>query len=393
MNYKETFKRVSAMSAVVFVAGLALWLASWAVLDKPPWGMFVTILALLTSITQAAFVIAILLRTASAKWGARLYRLTASAALAFMPFAVTMLIIVLLARSSIIPWSGEEEQHLWYNPIFFYLRNILYFGLFYGLTYRLLQTSQLKGTKGAEIGNHRLMVLGLATVVTFVYGATFFSWDLSMTLNHHYADTIFGAYYIMNAFFGGTALIILLLTFLKRVVGNDFFTPLHFRNLATLAMAMGIASVFGWWSQFFPIWYANLPEETNAIYLRIFSGWGPTYGIMMVMVSVIPLITLLFKRVRASATALSTVSVIILVGLWIQQYLSTAAPLINDGLAANLSVISLTNIALTAGILGGFSFVLLRILQRHPNMYLPEDAALAHSDTEADYLFSNPEGW
>lgn len=394
MDYKANLSRASTISAIVGVVGMAGWLASWMILDKPPWGIFVSILALLTGMTQGPFIIAVLLRTASAQWGARLYRLTAIMALSFLPFAAMMLLVILVARVSIIPWAAHPDDHFWYNPLFFIGRQVVYFGLFYSLTYRAFKTAQLKGPEGARIGNHRLMILGLLAAVTFVLGATFFSWDLGMTLNHHYGDTIYGTYYIMTSFFGGVALTVLLITFLNRSSGSDFFTPLHYKNLGTLATALTIICFYGWWSQFFPIWYANIPEETNAIYLRIFSRWGVAYGIMMALVSVVPFISLLFKRVRTSVVGLSTVAVVILVGLWIQQYLYTAPPLILDGHAADLSVASLPNLALTAGVVGGFLWLLFRMLQNNPNAFLASAASDGDgAEIDADYLFTQPEGW
>ncbi len=393
---KEMFSRASVISAVLFIVGMAGWLASWAILDKPPWGIFISLLALFTGMTQAPFVIAILLRTASAQWGARLYRLTAITALSFMPFAAIMLLIVLVARGSIIPWAAHSTDHFWYNPLFFVGRQIIYFGLFYGLTYMLFRTSHLKGSQGARIGNHRLMIGGLFTAVTFVLGATIFSWDLGMTLNHHYGDTIYGTYYIMTSFFAGTALVILMMTFLNRPKGENFFTPLHYRNIASLALALTIMCFYGWWSQFFPIWYANIPEETDAIYLRIFSRFGPAYGLMMVLVSVVPFISLLFKRVRETMRGLSLVAVSVLTGLWIQQYIYSAVPLIENELAADLAVLSPPNILLTLGIAGGFFFVFLRMLQRYPEAYqvLPESNENGdEAEMKADYLFTQPEGW
>lgn len=394
MDYKAAFGRASVLGAALFAVGMAGWVGSWAMLDKPPWAIFVSLLALFTGMTQAPFIVAILLRTASANWGARLYRLTALIALSFLPIALIMLAVIFIARSTVIPWAGEADAHFWYHPAFFIARQLVFFGLFYGLTFWLFRTSQLKGPEGAATGNHRLLLVGMFTAVTFVLGATMFSWDLGMTFNHHYADTIYGVYYIMTSFFAGTALLILVMTWLNKMVGTGFFTPLHYRNLGSLATALTIICFYGWWSQFFPIWYANLPEETNAIYLRIFSRWGLAYGIMMVLVSVIPFISLLFKRVRESASGLSILAVIILTGLWIQQYLYSAAPLIEDEMAADLSVISPTNLALTAAIAGAFLFLLFRNLSRHPNAFLaPAAEDGSGTEADADYLFTQPEGW
>ena len=392
MNNKEMFGKAITVSAGLFVVGLLGWLVSWVVLEKPPWGIFVSMLALLTGMTQGAFIIAVLLRTASAQWGARLYRVAAIIALAFMPFAVLMTLIVLAAQGGLIPWAGETDQHFWYSPVFFIARQIAYLGIFYGLTYRLFRTSQLTGPRGAQVGNHRMQIMGMFAAITFVLGATMFSWDLGMTLNHHYADTIYGAYYIMTSFFGGAALIVLLITYLNRTSRSGFFTALHYRNLGTLVTALTIICFYGWWSQFFPIWYANLPEETNVMYLRIFSRWTIAYAVMMVMVSVVPFIALMFKQVRTTVNGLSSVAVVILIGLWIQQYIYSAAPLIERGKVADLSIISLPNIAMTAGVIGGFLFVLFRLLQRYPNAYT-EPADADRSEAEADYLFTQPEGW
>ncbi len=394
MDYKRTFARISMLGAAAFALGVLGWLGSWALYDKPPWGIYMSLLALITGITQAPFVIAILLRTAGALWGARLFRLTALVALSWLPIGGTMVIILLVAKSSLIPWAPHPSDHFWYNPVFFAARLIIFFTLFYGLTFKMFKTSQLKGTHGAAIGNHRLMLLGLATAVTFVLGATVFSWDTGMTLNHHYGDTIYGVYYIITSFFGGVALTVLLMSFINKSVGKEFFTSLHFRNLGSLTLALTILSFYAWWSQFFPIWYANIPEETNAIYLRIFSRWGLAYGTMMAMVSVIPFISLMFKRVRTTSRGLSYLAFSILGGLWTLQYLYSAPPLIENGLAAPLSVFSLPNLSLTAGLVGGFLFLLFRNLQKNENAFLapPADSEI-NAELEGDYLITQPEGW
>ena len=47
-----------------------------------------------------------------------------------------------------------------------------------------------------------------------------------------------------------------------------YITPAHFWDVGKIAFGFSIFWVYQFWSQYLPIWYANLPEEIGWVFLR-----------------------------------------------------------------------------------------------------------------------------
>lgn len=386
-------RSISSLAIIVMILGIAVWAVTSIVLfKKPAWGTFMHNFVFFTVVAQSAFAIAVAVRLASGKWGSPSLRLGSTINLAFMPIAIIGLIIVFANQGSIHFWAAEPDKHIWFNPLFFIVRNALYFAIFYGLSYRLNKLIRIKGSAADDSIQHRIIMNGFFLLITFVAGMTIFSWDMSMTLNHGYADTIYGLQFIVSGLHGGLALVVLLMTLSGRLFNVESFPQKTYSFGAQLQLALCIIWFYAWWSQFFPTWYAHIPEETHSLFFRAQGQYLVIYVAAMFLSAVIPFISLLFTRVRESKTALSGVSLIILTGLWLERYLQTN-PALDKYMKETVTVVHIfnpINILFGAAVLGAFMFSLMRLLKKSPDA-IP----LEQSDPsfEQDRLIAKPRGW
>lgn len=380
---------------VVAVAGIFSFLIS----KEPPWNILLSNFIYFLGITQGALVVAVILRLSSAKWSNIFYRLASPIALAFLPIGTVMLITILLFKDSIFYWTDKAVyHHPWFDISFFMIRSIVPFLLFYLIAWLLFRNSQpqylLRNPRyykiiSDETAFNKLHIrLGFLLLIAFVVNETFFSWDLGMTLNPHYAETVYSVLYIGSSVLGGTAALIVLMWFSKNYLDVKVFKAEQFSNMSQFLLGLVLIVGYLRFSQFFPIWYANMPLETKALYLKIFSAYKPVFALALTFTGVIPFILLIFSKIRSSDRALSIVSGFILVGLWLDSYLATTPPLAEKHVITNTFILSPVNIVFSLGVLSGFIFLLTYFFLKNPRSMPATEEAV-----EDDMLVVKAEGW
>ena len=96
-----------------------------------------------------------------------------------------------------------------------------------------------------------------------------------MSLTPEWASTLFGWWFFMGAFLSGIAMTALLTS---RLRSRYRLQPLHHArppvgHRQDRRSAFSIFWVYQFWSQYLPIWYANMPEETGCVFLRFEDPW------------------------------------------------------------------------------------------------------------------------
>lgn len=362
---RNRYLLISAGAALLFLLGAAVWLSSLNTAKTPPWAIFVTNFTFFLGITQGALVMALLLRLTRCQWAQPFYRLSEIIAVAFFPIALAMLLNIVLGGDTLFFWAKQSSAP-WLGSAFFLTRNVLLFLTFYGLALALFFSNPPASPGDEHPSNRRVIMLGVALVVAFVIFETVVAWDLGMTLTPNYVSSIFPVDYWFGYLRAGLALLVLTMFFLKTVFGIELFDRKGFLNLGHMLLALTIVWFYFWWSTFFPVWYANIPQETQFLYIRIFGPYKTLYGFLMISAAVVPFIALLFTRLRQSPIALSAISFLILIGLWIERYITILPALIRQRMTAYTPIIGLTNLAVALGIMGGFLLLLLVLLRLYP---------------------------
>ena len=377
--------------------GAALWFMSSTTAGQPAWGIFLTNFLYFTGVTQGVLVMAVLLRLTSAKWSANFFRLSTLVALAFFPIALVMLIIIFVARGSILFWIADAEQNLWFNSYFFIARNLVPFIAFYAVAEILSKVRANRQSNSLDEVNEelalegqrkRLVRYGSLLLFVFVIQETIMSWDLGMILTHGFADTAYAPLFITGSIYSGAAAIVLLMLVAMKVFKSVSFNETHFKNMGQLLLGLGIFWIYVWYIQFFNIYFVNLPEETAPFYLRIFGGYGAIYVAALLLAGAVPFLLLVVTRIRDTVMGVSLASGSILLGMWLDRYLIAIPSLVEHKKTAVLSFINPTNFWFSAGILSVFLLFLLTTLGRSENVIYADETEL-----EKDSLITEPMGW
>lgn len=386
----KRFAPLSMLSISLFVMGIIVFAAYTPIFGKPPWGVLVATFIFATSITQGALAIAVILRITSSRWGASLYRLAASIAVGFFPFGLIMLIAIFFGKGQIFYWA-DEAHHPWQNYTFFIARNLITFLVAYVFIFRAYRISnESKNMSEDEVPalNHKLLMNGFFVILSLIAYQTIMSIDLGMTLNQHWSDTFYTLLFMMISLYGGTALLAIIMYVSKNYLKVDTFKKEHFQSISYLLFTFTLMWTFFWYSQYFNIWYVNIPEETSAIFLRVFDkAYRPTFLASLVLLMGIPFARFLYHKIRNSHEVILLASVSVLLGVWLERYLIVIPALVKNGNIKGLFVLNPVNIVFTLGILGGTAYTAIARIKKNEHVFPDSEAQ------KTDALFIDPKGW
>ena len=77
-----------------------------------------------------------------------------------------------------------------------------------------------------------------------------------------------------------------------------------------------------WLSQYLLIWYANIPEETIYYVPRIMSDYKNYFYAELIINWLFPFLFLMWNRVNTNMYAILFVVVVLIIGQWIELYMS-----------------------------------------------------------------------
>lgn len=388
MDSRTELRRFSRLAGGVAVVCIVIGLLFWPIIGQANWAIVLVNFSYFTGITWAILVLGIILRITSARWGAYLYRLAATVTTSFLPAAAALLLVVIVSQFAVFYWT-EESHNFYLNSTFFTARNVLYFILLYGVARAIFNASKPQKLSTASAINNRLLLLGFAFIVLYVYGGTMFFWDFGMMLYPHFTSTIYSLFTLAASLYGGIAALILMIAFLRRYAGATLFTDEHVKNLGTLMLGFVPVWLWLWGAEGYIIYFVNIAEETEPFYLRIFSEHLPTYVAMVFLTLVIPFHLLIWRKVRNNPRYITMIAVFPLLGLWLQRYLQVTPALVEEGRSASISLIHPANFIFTLGILTAFLFLLFRALSKYPEaLHAAEETVL-----EEDLVITQAQGW
>ena len=117
----------------------------------------------------------------------------------------------------------------------------------------------------------------------FALTLTFAGIDWFKSLDPEWFSTMFGVYLFAGAVISIMAFLILLFTRMNASnLLNAEVTAEHFHDLGKLQFTFTVFWAYIGFSQYFLIWYANIPEETIFFKHRQENGWG-TISIILVL--------------------------------------------------------------------------------------------------------------
>lgn len=234
---------------------------------------------------------------------------------------VAVFIVIELASGGVLlTWMTDEMRNStlvvhkapYLNTLFFVLRFFIYAFVWIFLTTRLRALSVEQDASGDPMLTRKARYMSGWGLLAFALTVSFATFDWMMSMDFRFFSTMWGVYYFAGAAASSMALLAIIFAVLRglgRVTGA--VTEEHFADIAKLMLGFTVFWAYVAYSQYFLIWYANIPEETFYLIRRQTDGWQWLGTLLIFGHFAAPFLVLLFRPVKRSTLGLA------LVGVWI----------------------------------------------------------------------------
>ncbi|MBL4624786.1 MAG: quinol:cytochrome C oxidoreductase [Flavobacteriales bacterium] len=246
------------------------------------------------------------------------------------------------------------------NPTFFWIRTIVYLGVWMFFMYLFrklsLEEDEIGGTE-IHFKNQKYAAIFL---VFFGYSSSTASWDWIMSIDAHWFSTLFGWYVFSGIWISSLVFMTLLITWLK---GKGYLPKVnenHIHDMGKWIFGVSCLWTYLWFSQFMLIWYANIPEEIVYFKAR-FDDYKVLYFGMIIINFVFPFFGLMDKSNKRNMGWVATIGVIIFITHWLDVYM-----MVTPGVMKDHWHFGGIEIGIFLGFLGLFLYTVLNTLSKSP---------------------------
>lgn len=220
------------------------------------------------------------------------------------------LFLVFSLNIGIYKWTGHETE--WLSKGFFIIRNFIILFLPF-IFARLYLKARANNSKNRSI-------FSILYLFSFVLSQSFIAFDLVMTLEYPWINTLFGAYFFVEAIFIAIAFSSLLISFLNKKMKKDLTGPI--RDTSNMVMGFALLWVGLFFSQYLVIWYGNLPEEVSFISKRLSIPYLKYFGVFVLLsLFIIPFLTYISRKSKVSFPVNLTVAFFVITGYFVEKLL------------------------------------------------------------------------
>lgn len=212
-----------------------------------------------------------------------------------------------------------------------------------------------------------LLLAGLATpLVLSVHTVVSFDFTISIVPGWH--STFFPPYFVAGAIYSGFAMVLVLAIPLRLVYGLEgLITERHLDNAAKIMLATGLIVAYAYIMETFMAWYSGSTFEMSIMWQRMTGPYAVAYW-ALIFCNVVLVQSLWFKRVRSSSLLLFLVSLVVLVGMWLERFIIIVTSLSQDFLQSSWRTFSPTrwDWATYFGTIGLFLFLFFAFIRLLP---------------------------
>ena len=261
---------------------------------------------------------------------------------AMVPVMAALFLPVLLGLRDLYSWTvpgvAEHDALLhWKAPYlnvpFFLIRAVLYFGIWSFIALLYFRGSRGQDVTGDPMVSARLRRLAGPSIIVLALTQTFACIDWIMSLTPHWYSTIFGVYFFAGSFVGFIALLSVVTVAMRRAgLLDTVISAEHLHDIGKWLFAFTAFWAYIAFSQFFLMWYANLPEETIWYKARIDGSWLPVSLLLMAGHFGVPFFYLMGRSVKRNGTTLAVGGAWILIMHFVDIYWQVMPTLHPEGL-------------------------------------------------------------
>ena len=326
------------------------------------WTLFITTFVFWVGISHAGTMISAVLRLLKADWRRPITR-GAEAMTAFALLMAALFPLIHLGRiwkfywmipypNNRLMWPNFQSPLMWdLVAIFTYLIGsslYLYLALIPDMAMARDNTDSWRqklyrvlalGWRGTEAEWHKmhraLGIFSVAIIPIFLSVHSIVSWDFAVTIQPRWHSTIFAPYFVIGAVYSGLSALATILVIVRRGMRlHEFLRAEHFNALGKLVMVAGIAWFYFWFAGFIVEWYGNEPVVRELIQEEVAGHLSPFFYLQM-SATIIPIVLLVFKRVRTTPALLLATTLLVNVGMFTERALIVIGSLQRNDLPFN----------------------------------------------------------
>jgi hypothetical protein len=245
-------------------------------------------------------------------------------------FAFPALFLVFAADLSVYPWLDHPTR--WLEPSFFVIRNVA----------MLLLTAVVAHVwvRAAHCGAPSAKVFSTLYILCFVINQSLMAFDWMMSLEPPWINTLFGAYFFIEAFYLGIATTAVVSLFRSQ---RD---PVRYRPVLVDSCKLIFGFALLWagqiFAQYLTIWYGNIPEEVGYVYKRVaVQPFGGLAVFVLLAMFVLPFAILVARAAKTLPAAVIAAAGLVMAGYFVEKlvFILPAAPVHPAALALEFLLI------------------------------------------------------
>jgi hypothetical protein len=272
-----------------------------------------------------------------AGWNAAIRRVAEMVAMGVFPMMVLfapIAVLVFLGNDDLYKWNNAEYMNSsellskklpYLNANFFLIRYGLYALILCGLARYFFRSSLSQDKTGNPETTLQMERTSTWGAFLFAGALTFAAVDWMMTLDPEWYSTIFGVNYFAGGAVAAHAFLILAIMVLQSRGLLRHVTVEHFHDLAKLAFGFTCFWAYTAFSQYFLIWYANIPEETKFFLFRqggqdLETGWPMVSMALIFGCFILPFVGMMSRTIRRSRNMMFFWSIFLLATRYLDMY-------------------------------------------------------------------------
>jgi Ni/Fe-hydrogenase subunit HybB-like protein len=375
------------------------------------WASYITNFVFWVGIAHSGTLLSAILYLFRARFRTAVYRV-AEAMTVFAVMTAGLFPVIHLGRPWLSYWlfPYPNQRHLWVN-----FRSPLVWDVFAVMTYFIVSSTFLllgivpdaaalrdrtrglrsriyaffaAGWRGSD-GEWRhydrayLLLAAFATpLVVSVHSVV--SWDFAMSILPGWHSTIFPPYFVAGAILSGMTLVLLLLIPLRTAFRlQEVVTKRHLDMLARIVLLASLVVTYSYVIEFVLVLRGGSNDDRSTLLYRATSPtFAPLFWTMIVCNSVVPLV-LFARRVRTTEWMLLVVSVLVVIGMWVERFVIIVSSLSHGFLpfAWGSYRPHMVEIGITVGSFGWFFFWFLLFIKLLPAVSISEmKLEVSHGD-------------
>ncbi len=322
--------QLTVLSLMLVIIGFAM--AWFGMMQNPTrgWGNILICNYYFLSLMIGAAFFAAIQNISQSGWSAMFKRIPEALTGPLPVIALFIMAMIAFGTHSLYHWSHEvivrQDQLLqhkapYLNFTFYIIRATIFLVSWIILTTLLRRLSLKEDSQGGMVSFIKSEFY--SKVLIFVLALTFSlaTFDWIMSIDAHWFSTIFAVKNFVSAFYHASAAIILLVVLLYKRGHLPILKDSHLHDFSRYLFILSMIWGYMWFSQYFLMWFSNIPEETVYYSLRLGREWKTLFLLDLGVNWLFPFLFLLSNKIAKNINALMFTSSILLVGFWLDIYL------------------------------------------------------------------------